>query len=294
MAVQIAQRLQAEGRSCVIINGDAMQVYQEIPILAAQPTLEDQQGIEHRLYGHHSAQEPYNVSRWLEEVVPIISDCLEQQRMPIIVGGTGMYIKSLIYGIAPIPDISQEVRQQTRDDVKRMGNEAFHARLSQHDPQMASRLAVGDTQRMVRAWEVWAQTGRSLADWQVEPHRCFFDQSQFEGFFLHPERQQLYAQCNARFVQMMKQGAMEEVRSLDLSKIWPDSPALKALGVPELLSYQCGDMSIEDAINAAQQATRRYAKRQITWFSHQLPLLKDVATPDQAIAELTQNNAGSV
>lgn len=254
----------------VIINADAMQVYREIPIITAQPTEEDKKNIPHRLYGALPASEPCSAVKWLGMAKEAIDWVHGQGKVPIIVGGTGLYIHTLLEGLSPIPDIVPKLREEIRSQCKELGNAAFHTLLQQKDPTMAGRLNAGDTQRMVRAMEVIEQTGVSLAEWQQMPPVKNYDSACFFPIFIHPIREKLYAQCDGRFLSMLEQGALEEVRALAELSLDPSLPAMKALGVPELLAHLEGKYTREEAITKAQQSTRNYAKRQVTWFKHQL------------------------
>lgn len=267
----------------VIINADAMQVYREIPILTAQPSKAEQAAIPHALYGFLPSSEPCSATKWLERAKMAIDQTHQAGKLPIVVGGTGLYIKTLMEGLSPIPDIAPLLRERMRKQCLELGNEAFYALLRQKDPDMAKRLHAGDTQRMVRAMEVLEQTGTSLAVWQAIPPVPLYDASCFKAFFIHPERATLYAQCDARFLTMLEQGALEEVKVLEALSLDATLPAMKALGVPELLAYTKGILTLEEAAAKAQQSTRNYAKRQVTWFKHQLN--NAVEIPFDAIGE---------
>lgn len=266
LALDIAQAVDV-----VIINADSKQLYREIPLITAQPSPDEQQQAPHALYGCVSAAEHCSAGRWLDMVKQAIEDAWEQEKLPLLVGGTGMYIKSLVEGISPIPDVEPAVRRQARELFARLGNEAFHKELAALDPQMAERLEVGDSQRVVRAYEVVKQTGKSLAYWQDLPMEKVFNEAQFSTFFLSPEHQKVYDNCNGRFEKMVENGVIDEVRALDTLRLDEELPAMKAHGVPEIRAYLKGDMTLEDAITQAQRNTRHYIKRQFTWFRHQMP-----------------------
>lgn len=254
----------------VIINADAMQIYQELPVLTAQPSPEEQQGIPHQLYGTLQGNTPCSAAKWVTLTKAAIEQADQEGKTPIIVGGTGLYLKSLMEGLSPIPDISPAIREKIRKHAVEIGNPAFHEELQTLDPVMAEKLRPSDTQRLIRAREVLEQTGKSLADWQQEPPITYFPASRFLAFFLHPERSWLYDNCNTRFVKMLETGALQEVKALASKHYSPDLPVMKALGVPELLYYLDGYLTLEEATTTAQQSTRHYAKRQVTWFKHQL------------------------
>ena len=253
-----------------VINADSLQVYRELPILTAQPSLATQAALPHRLYGFRSVVEPSSAVLWATLARGEIDAALAEGRLPIVVGGTGLYLRALRRGLAPLPEIPAAAREAAKQRLAALGKAAFHAELARRDPRMAARIRPSDAQRMVRAWEVLEATGRSLADWQaqqVNPEPG--DGARFLTLVLMPERAQLYAACDERFRSMVEQGALAEAAALQAFDA--GLPAFKALGLRELLGHIRGQCSLEAAITAAQQATRRYAKRQMTWFRHQVP-----------------------
>jgi tRNA dimethylallyltransferase len=252
-----------------VINADSLQVYRELPILTAQPAAAAQAAFPHRLYGFLSANERCSAARWAALARAEVDAALAAGRLPIVVGGTGLYLRALLHGLAPVPEIPADVRAAARQHLGERGKAAFHTELARRDPAMAARIRPGDSQRMVRAWEVLEATGRSLADWQAqEDGPRPIDGPRFLTFVLMPERAPLYAACDSRFRAMVEQGALPEAAALQ--ELDPGLPAFKALGLRELLGHLRGELALEAAIAAAQQATRRYAKRQMTWFRHQL------------------------
>ena len=253
----------------VIINGDSMQIYREIPIISAQPSEKERLDVPHALYGALPASESCSVAKWLKMVFPLIDKAHAESKSPVIVGGTGLYLKSLVYGISPIPDVDPEIRKKIMEQKESLGNQNFHEKLRTVDPVMAERLHPNDSQRMTRAMEVLEQTGVSLADWQKKPLIQRYNPESFKTFFVNPPREQLYQQCDARFLAMLENGALDEIRTLDALNLAPSLPSMKALGVPELLQFLHEKSSLDGAIAAAQQSTRNYAKRQVTWFNHQ-------------------------
>ena len=253
-----------------VINADSLQVYRELPILTAQPAAAAQAAHPHRLYGFLTASERCSAVRWTALARTEIEASQAAGRMPIVVGGTGLYLRALRHGLAPVPEIPAAAREAAEQRLAELGKTAFHAELSRRDPEMAARIRPGDSQRMVRAWEVMEATGRSLADWQARQDAPRAnDGPRFLTLVLMPERAPLYATCDARFRAMVEQGALAEAAALQ--SLDPGLPAFKALGLRELLGYLRGQCTLEAAIAAAQQATRRYAKRQMTWFRHQVP-----------------------
>jgi len=222
-------------------------------------------------------------SKWLEMVILAIDDVHRQGKIPVVVGGTGLYLLALVQGFPSIPDINPEIRDKTRSLQQEVGNPAFHHLLEQIDPIMAARLKPSDTQRLIRAYEVMLQTGLSLDHFQKQPHITRYHADQMRLFTLFPERAKLYSQCNARFLSMIDNGALEEVRALDHYPL--TAPIWKALGMKELRDYIHGNISQEAAIEAAQQATRHYAKRQLTWFRHQFPTAQAIHFTEMQEAE---------
>lgn len=263
LAIRIAETFDGE-----VINADSMQVYRELEILTARPGGEDIDRVRHHLYAIRSLAEPCSVAAWLDLAVPAIEAVRAAGRVPVICGGTGFYIRALLEGIVAIPEIPDAVRAAARREHAFLGGAAFRARLAERDPVTAARLADGDSQRLIRAWEVVEATGRSLADWHVD------DQGQAKRFetlsiALMPEREALYAACDDRFRQMLGRGALEEARRVAALGFDPSLPGMKALGLPEFLRHLRGEITLDEAIDRAQRATRRYAKRQMTWFRHQ-------------------------
>jgi tRNA dimethylallyltransferase len=253
-----------------VINADSMQVYAELPVLTAQPDAALRAAVPHHLYGVMSAREICSAARWAQLAWAAIDTVREQGRRPIVVGGTGLYLRALIQGLSPVPEIPAEIREASRALLKQLGPEAFYARLAGRDPAAAARLRPSDPQRLARAWEVLEATGRSLTDWHGEdgPGR---PGGSFLTFVLIPERAGLYARIDQRFVEMVQGGGIEEVRALAGMDLPAAAPALKALGVPELRAYLAGSTDLETVLAAGQQSTRRYAKRQMTWFRNQTP-----------------------
>ncbi len=245
-------------------------MYRELRILTARPSKEEEERAPHRLYGTLSASQTCSAGAWLNLARMEIDWLLSQGGLPIICGGTGLYINALLNGIADIPDIDPAVREQARGDMQVMGNEAFHMRLSQVDPVLGEKLKVSDTQRLTRAYEVWLGTGKPLSWWQAKTLTPTYPIEYFEIFQMDIERKILYERCDARFLGMMQQGAVDEVKLLLSMDLSPDLPAMKSVGVKELSAYLAGNCSLEEAVSQAQQATRNYAKRQLTWFRHQL------------------------
>ncbi|MDO8608294.1 MAG: tRNA (adenosine(37)-N6)-dimethylallyltransferase MiaA [Phaeospirillum sp.] len=253
----------------VVINADSMQVYGGLPILTAQPSAQDQAELPHRLYGVLPPSAACSAARWRDMAAAEMEAAWGEGLLPIVVGGTGLYLRSLMQGLSPIPEIPDEVRAGVRRRLAELGNVAFHAHLTGRDRVMAARLAVGDSQRMVRALEVVEATGRSLADWQAQPAEGGV-KAAWHILALLPERDRLYAACDGRFKAMVAAGALDEARAVMALGLASSLPAMKALGLRELAAALAGEVDLAAAIASAQQATRNYAKRQCTWFRHQL------------------------
>ncbi len=291
LAIAIAERLDG-----VVINGDAIQVYRDLRVLTARPSEADERRVPHCLYGILDAADVCSAGRWQALALAEIEAARASGKRPIVVGGTGLYLRALIEGIAPVPDIPEEVRASVRARYAEIGGDAFHGELAVRDPAMAARLEPGDGQRMMRAWEVLEATGRSLADWQDVPAEA--PALPFTMIVLEPPRDDVYAACDARFAAMVSGGALDEVGALlkraEAEKLNPALPVLKAVGYPELVAHLEGRMTLEAAIAAAQQQTRRYAKRQMTWFRHQLPDRDAASRPDVTVLKYSCVNHAEI
>jgi tRNA dimethylallyltransferase len=250
----------------VVINADSMQVYRELRILTARPGPAELALAPHRLYGVLPAAERCSAGRWRQMAEAAAMEVAD--RLPVFTGGTGLYLRALTEGLSDIPPISEEVAEAGAAKLSALGPAGLHAELATLDPVMAERLAPSDSQRIFRAWTVRHSTGRSLADWQAIPPR---DAWPCLTLILLPPRNALYSACDARFARMVEQGALEEVRALLDLGLDPALPAMRAVGVRELAGVLAGKETLETAVAAAQQATRRYAKRQMTWIRHQMP-----------------------
>jgi tRNA dimethylallyltransferase len=257
----------AATRPTVIINADAMQMVNALRVITARPTEDEERQAEHALYGVLPAASPTSVAVWLKLVEPVIRDCWQQGKTPLLVGGTGMYIKALMEGLSSIPPIPADIR----DGVRTLPRESLHDMLLKHDPIIAGKLKPGDTQRLLRALEVVQATGKSLNEWQKASTIKLFPEASFECFAMAIDRTLLYQRIDQRFNIMMQNGALDEVKSLMALNLNSDTPILRAHGVPELMAYLGGTMTLDDAITQSQQNTRNYAKRQLTWIRNQLP-----------------------
>ena len=255
----------------VIINTDSMQVYRDLGVLTARPTMEEEAAVPHRLYGHVDASINFSAGAWVTDAAKVLEDARAQHRLPIFVGGTGLYFKALTRGLSAVPPIAPEIRKSVRARLERDGVEALHAELAKRDLASAERLKPRDRTRIARALEVVEATGRPLTDWHREGLPTILPPGEFAALFLAPERDALYARIDARFDAMLKAGALEEVAALAARKLDPLLPAMKAHGVPALIRHLRGELMLEEAATIGRADTRHYAKRQFTWFRHQLP-----------------------
>ena len=251
----------------MIVNADSSQVYRDLPVLSAAPTEDDRTLAEHRLYGFLDGSVPCSAADWAERAKAEIHGIQASGRLPILVGGTGLYLRTLIEGIAPVPPIDPKIRAAVRD--RPIGEN--RAELAKLDAGAAARLNPADTARFARALEVVMSTGRPLAEWQRERVGGMSGAVDLRPLILLPPRDWLYARCDMRFARMIDEGAVEEVKALLARDLNPRLPIMRGIGVPEISAYLRGELTLAEAIAAGQQATRRYAKRQYTWFAHQPP-----------------------
>jgi tRNA dimethylallyltransferase len=252
-----------------IVNADSMQVYRDLRILTARPTEEEEAVIPHHLFGVVDAAEAWSVGHWLTAAQMVLADIAARGRPAIVVGGTGLYFRALTRGLADIPPIPARTRAESQAMLERLGETTFRERLAAVDPAAARRIAVGDGQRLSRAWEVHAATGRALSDWQADTARP--EPVSWRRLVLDPERASLNDRLDARLDRMVASGALHEVAALVARDLAPTTPAMKALGVTPFAAHLRGETSLADALALAQRDTRRYAKRQATWFRHQAP-----------------------
>ena len=251
----------------VVINADSAQVYRDLPLLSAAPTTEELGQAEHRLYGIRDGAVPCSAAGWAEMARREIADIHSSDRLPILVGGTGLYLRTLLDGIAPVPQIDPDVRHRVREAAV----EDNRARLTVLDPEAAERLGPADRTRVARALEVIVSTGRTIGEWQKDREGGIAGEIELRPLILLPPRPWLYARCDERFAQMVGSGAVEEVEILMARDLNPNLPIMRAIGVREIDTYLRGEATLAETICAGQQATRRYAKRQYTWFAHQPP-----------------------
>ena len=252
----------------IVINADSMQVYRQIRILSARPSDADMARAPHLLYGHVDTEERYSVGRYQIDATAALAEARAQSRLPIFVGGTGLYFAALTEGLAEIPPVSADIREEARDLLQQLGVAGLHADLAMRDPETAIGLRPTDPQRVLRAWEVLAATGRPLASWQREAGTPVLAGLKLARFVLDLDRFELRERIKARFFHMLEAGAVDEAQLL--KTLDPTLPAAKILGLRELLALQTGELSREDAITLAVTATRQFAKRQVTWFRHRM------------------------
>lgn len=255
----------------VVINADSMQVYRDLRVVTARPSVRDEAEAPHALYGIVPASVRMSAARWRQLALAEIDAAHAAGRLPIVVGGTGLYLRSLMQGLSDIPDIPATARQAAMELQAAIGSPALHARLAAIDPVTAARLHPTDSQRLIRAWEVVQATGRPISAWQADPPRDVPVHLCFTTLVVTPARPLLYARCDQRFLAMLDQGAEEEVAALLAQRLDPALPVMKALGVPEIVAMIEGRMDRAIATATAQQLTRNYAKRQMTWFRNQMP-----------------------
>ncbi len=253
-----------------IVNADSMQIYRDLPVLTASPTAEERARAPHHLFGVVDAAEAWSVGRWQRTALQVLDEIAARGRPAILVGGTGLYFRALTQGLADMPVVPDAVRDAVTEAFDREGEGPFRDRLAAVDPAAAARIEVGDRQRLVRAMSVAEVSGRALSDWQADTTPALAADA-WRGVVLDPPRDALYARCDSRLTTMVENGALGEVAALANRRLDPALPALKAVGYRELAGHVAGELSLEEALSAAQQSTRNYAKRQSTWFRNQVP-----------------------
>ncbi len=267
LAVSLALALEKRGKRAVVINADSAQVYSDLRILSARPTEEEMRGVEHRLFGAWDGAHACSAAEWAEAAKSEIEKLHAEGAVPILCGGTGMYLQVLVEGIAEIPAIDPVIR----DQVRKLPTTAAYTALQAEDPERAAQLNPADSQRISRALEVIRSTGATIGEWQKEKEGGIGEEIDLHPLVLLPDRDWLYERCDRRFEMMFEQGAVEEVEALLARKLSPSLPVMRAIGVPEIAAMIQGELSREEALAAGQQATRNYAKRQYTWFRRQPP-----------------------
>jgi tRNA dimethylallyltransferase len=275
----------AKARNGVVINADSMQVYAPLRILTARPTPAEASLVPHLLFGHVPPEADYSVAAWLQDAAQALAMCRENGQLPIFVGGTGLYFRALLDGLSDIPPVPPEIRARVRALAQSIPAQELHQRLAACDPEAASSLRPSDPQRIARALEVFEATGRSIRHFQGPRHGAIVARDHAVTVFLAPDRAVLRARIDARFDTMMQEGALKEVEALQARALDPALPVMRAHGVPGLLAALRGEISFAEAIEKGKADTRHYARRQHTWFRHQLPEFEWIA-PQDAEAQL--------
>ncbi len=255
--------------SIEIINADSIQVYDELKILSSQPSGDDMSVCKHNLYGFFPSKKSCSVWLWKEYAENSIKSAWSKNHLPVLVGGTGLYFKALINGLSEIPDINENIRSEGRAKLARQGVSRLYDELYKEDPSLVSSLNNNDSQRVLRAWEVFFSSGKSINYWQKKQNSSVLD-GNWHGFSVLPDREQLYNRINLRFINMIKNGAIEEVKEFLTKNLDNSLPCSKAIGIKELSDYLDNISSLDQSIDLAQQSTRRLAKRQYTWFRNQM------------------------
>ncbi|HEY4924129.1 MAG TPA: tRNA (adenosine(37)-N6)-dimethylallyltransferase MiaA [Roseiarcus sp.] len=277
VALALAQKLGG-----TIVNADSMQVYRDLRVLTARPSPEEERQAPHELFGRIDGAVNFSAGRWLAEANAVRGRIVAQGSVAIFVGGTGLYLRALTLGFSDIPHVPEDVRAEVRAGAEAFESAQLHSQLTARDPATAARLRPSDRQRILRALEVLAATGRPLASFQGARGAPLLAPGQWAGIFLAPEREALNAAIDRRFDAMLRAGALEEVTALAARKLDPALPVMRAHGAPHLIAHLRGDVSLAEAASRSALDTRRYAKRQFTWARHQMPEFAWVA-PDQAI-----------
>jgi tRNA dimethylallyltransferase len=263
LAVRAAQAWDGE-----VVNADAIQLYRDLRVLSARPSPEEEATVPHHLFGVADAADGWSVGRWLRAALQVIDGIRSRDRLPVVVGGTGLYFRALTHGLAETPAIPDAVRAAVAEQFDRLGEPAFRAALARLDPAAAARILSGDRQRLQRAMEVAEATGRPLSAWQADTAPAAAPGA-WRGVVLEPPRDALYARCDQRLEAMVREGALEEAATLMARGLDPALPAMKAVGLRELIAHLGGTLPLHEAVVLAQRETRRYAKRQTTWFRGQ-------------------------
>lgn len=256
----------AEEKDIAIINADSLQIYEGLPILSSQASKEDQKKVKHFLYSHFKPQETSSVGIWLKLVKQVVEQVLQEKKLPVIVGGSGMYLSKLVDGISEIPEIEERFRNNARQLYEEMGHEEFQKKLID-----LGEDEILDKQRLIRAYEVLEQTGKSITWWQHQPLKKILPEADFIHLNLNPDRTKLYENCNSRFEKMLELGAFEEVQNLMDNAVSEDCQITKTLGFLEIRDFLLQKITHKKMLEIATQKTRNYAKRQVTWFRHQAP-----------------------
>ncbi|MBY3329646.1 tRNA (adenosine(37)-N6)-dimethylallyltransferase MiaA [Rhizobium laguerreae] len=265
LAVELARR-----HDGAVVNADSMQVYDTLRVLTARPSEAEMQGVPHHLYGHVPAGAAYSTGAWLRDVTALLPALRAAGRLPVFVGGTGLYFKALTGGLSDMPEVPKALREKLRARLVEEGPDGLYAELAEADPAMAASLNRQDGQRIVRALEVMKATGRSIADFQGRSGPVVIDADEARKIVVLPDRAVLHQRINGRFEKMLQQGAEDEVRALLALDLPAEAPVMKAIGVSQITAMVRGEMTRDEVLEKGAAATRQYAKRQMTWFRNQM------------------------
>ena len=262
LSISLAKKI-----SGAVINSDSMQVYENLEILTARPTLSEMKNINHHLYGFVDGRERYNVERWCNDATEIIKKTSAKNLTPILVGGTGLYINTLINGLVDLPSIPESIKIESEKILQEFGKDFLINQIKNVDPESLNEINHNDTVRLRRIWEVFESTGKKLSEWKLNKNKKFITDYKFKILLFLPDREKNYQVVNSRFVKMMKSGAVEEVKKLLELNLNDSLPVMRAHGVPEIKKYLANESTLEECINKGQQVTRNYVKRQHTWWN---------------------------
>ncbi|MBY5667779.1 tRNA (adenosine(37)-N6)-dimethylallyltransferase MiaA [Rhizobium leguminosarum] len=265
LAVELARR-----HDGAVVNADSMQVYDTLRVLTARPSEEEMQGVPHHLYGHVPADAAYSTGAWLRDVTALLPTLRAAGRLPVFVGGTGLYFKALTGGLSDMPEVPKALREKLRARLVEEGPDGLYAELAEADPATAASLNRQDGQRIVRALEVMKATGRSIADFQGRSGPVVIDADEAHKIVVLPDRAVRHQRINGRFEKMLQQGAEDEVRALLALDLPAEAPVMKAIGVSQITAMVRGEMTRDEVLEKGAAATRQYAKRQMTWFRNQM------------------------
>ena len=262
LSISLAKKI-----SGAVINSDSMQVYENLEILTARPTLSEMKNINHHLYGFVDGRERYNVERWCNDATEIIKKTSAKNLTPILVGGTGLYINTLINGLVDLPSIPESIKIESEKILQEFGKDFLINQIKNVDPESLNEINHNDTVRLRRIWEVFETTGKKFSEWKLNKNKKFITDYKFKILLFLPDREKNYQVVNSRFVKMMKSGAVEEVKKLLELNLNDSLPVMRAHGVPEIKKYLANESTLEECINKGQQVTRNYVKRQHTWWN---------------------------
>jgi tRNA dimethylallyltransferase len=262
LSISLAKKI-----SGAVINSDSMQVYENLEILTARPTLSEMKNINHHLYGFVDGRERYNVERWCNDATKIIKKTSAKNITPILVGGTGLYINTLINGLVDLPSIPESIKIESEKILQEFGKDFLINQIKNVDPESLNEINHNDTVRLRRIWEVFESTGKKFSEWKLNKNKKFITDYKFKILLFLPDREKNYQVVNSRFVKMMKSGAVEEVKKLLELNLNDSLPVMRAHGVPEIKKYLANESTLEECINKGQQVTRNYVKRQHTWWN---------------------------